>query len=259
MLDDNFLATRQIRPRVFQLTLRAPRSYKNPDPVPTQVPDRYTAYINTSLEYAKRVSGSKFFDGRTRSKSTNNVVHHVRQLGGTASNIKDAMLLSLDAFAASADAFPPLKSVVSGLAFLLKQAQLVSKNVEAIYEFHVLVYDIIRKLDPASDELSPSAQQAIRILAEDLEALGKDMVNMAGHNKLLRFIRAQRDSEKLQDFTKRLEQINAAFTRSMLINADTKTTKILACVEPLREDIHRLSTLTRSLAVTLASNKVRPK
>ncbi|VDC06690.1 unnamed protein product [Peniophora sp. CBMAI 1063] len=152
---------------------------------------------------------------------------------------KDILLLSLEGLAQSADAFPPLKSVVGGLLFIMTQVDAVSSNKEQVREIYtqidVFAASLVRAV-PDVTMLSPITQDAIRVLAEDMQAVHQDMEGLARQRVLVRFIRAKRHSSELQNLLKRLDQADASFTRAMLASTDVQNTRILACVQPLRAE-----------------------
>lgn len=111
-------------------------------------------------------------------------LNHVRSARETA---KDVLLLSLDALSESSDVFPPLKSVVGGLRFFARQAevssvsskirymcltyymQLVSDNKEQIRgvyaQIDAFAASLVRAV-PDVTALSPSHEAAICALAQ---------------------------------------------------------------------------------------------
>ena len=94
-------------------------------------------------------------------------------------------------------------------------------------------------------------------------AVRKDMEGMKRQHAFTRFIRAKQHSGLLQTLSKRLDRADASFIvsalplsllacvltvpqRTMLTSADVQHTKILACVQPMRDEVHRLSNWART-------------
>ncbi|KZV70163.1 hypothetical protein PENSPDRAFT_456720 [Peniophora sp. CONT] len=165
--------------------------------------------------------------------------------------VKDSLLLSLTALAESSDSFPPLKSAVGGLLFLVTQVELVAGNKAQVEELYAQIDSFAASLERAIPDvtvLSPTAKSAIRALAEDVQAVCVDMEAIASQRPILRFLRAKRHSGDLQDLIRRLDQANTSFTCTMLTSTETKCTQILSCVEPIQgmqEDVRRLSRWAR--------------
>ncbi|KZV70141.1 hypothetical protein PENSPDRAFT_651787, partial [Peniophora sp. CONT] len=156
---------------------------------------------------------------------------------------KDTLLFGLEALSESADAFGPLKSVVGGLLFFAKQADLVSGNKEQISDVYVQIDAMVASLAraiPDVTELSPVAKEAIRTLAEDIHAVCTDMEGVSRQRWSMRFIRARQHSDRLDSLVKRLNKADACFMRTIATSTEMKSTQILACVQPLREEVHRL-------------------
>ncbi|VDB96250.1 unnamed protein product [Peniophora sp. CBMAI 1063] len=161
----------------------------------------------------------------------------------TRAATKDTFLLGLEALAESADAFPPLKSAVCGLLFFVRQADIVSGNKEQIADMRAqidaMVVSIVRAIPDVTD-MSPVAQEAVRALAMDVQAVYTEIEALVRQRGFLRFIRARQHSSRLERLTKRLAAVDATFTRTMLTSTEMKSTQILACVQPLREEVHSL-------------------
>ncbi|KZV70147.1 hypothetical protein PENSPDRAFT_456275 [Peniophora sp. CONT] len=98
--------------------------------------------------------------------SARSPLHRVKASGAIA---KDALLLSLEGLAQSADAFPPLKSAVGGLLFIVTQIELVSNNKGQIHDIYVQIDGFAESLVRAVPDitlLSPAAKEAIFALAK---------------------------------------------------------------------------------------------
>ncbi|VDB96268.1 unnamed protein product [Peniophora sp. CBMAI 1063] len=156
--------------------------------------------------------------------------------------IKDALLVSLEGLAESADAFPPLKSAIGGLLYLTKQIDLVSNNqsqIEAIYaQINSFTASLAHAVSDATS-LSHVHKDAIRALAGDIRD-----IKVEGKHPIVRFLRAKRHSGDLQDLSRQLDQADASFRRTLLSSTETKCTRILDCVET----IHCLQTEIRELS-----------
>ncbi|KZV70160.1 hypothetical protein PENSPDRAFT_456648 [Peniophora sp. CONT] len=163
---------------------------------------------------------------------------------------KDALLFSLKALAQSADAFPPLKSAVGGLLFVANQIELVSSNKAQIGEIYAQIdafaAALVRAV-PDATALSPALEAAIRALADDVEAVCVDIQPITHQRWAVRFLRAKRHDRQLQDLARRLEQAKNTFLITISTSTEMKTTQILAGVQPLRGELHRLFRLQARL------------
>ncbi|KZV73365.1 hypothetical protein PENSPDRAFT_750114 [Peniophora sp. CONT] len=189
-----------------------------------------------------------------RSSSEAHSPARLSKMKATTTIAKDALLLSLDALSQSADAFPPLKSVVGALLFIATQVEMVSSNKAQAHEIYAEIDRFAASLVRAVPDvtvLSLTAQGAIRALAEDVLAVRKDMEGIERQRLLKRFIRAKRHSAQLQDLLKQLNQADAFFTRTMLTSMDAHNTRILTCVQPLQKEVHRLFIWARFFFCTL--------
>lgn len=97
----------------------------------------------------------------------------------------------------------------------------------------------------------------------DVHAVCTDMQGISRQRWSLRFIRARQYSAQLNSLAKRLDQADACFMvgsilfglffgryyayfafllhqRTIATSTEMKSTQILACVQPLREEVHRL-------------------
>ncbi|KZV62028.1 hypothetical protein PENSPDRAFT_758998 [Peniophora sp. CONT] len=144
---------------------------------------------------------------------------HSRHQSNRRELTKDALLLVLEALVQSADAFPPLKSVVGGLLFFVTQVEMVSSNKEDVQRIYAQIDAMAASLVaaiPDATELSPAAKHAIRALADDVQAVCVDMRTIARQRRLVRFLRAKRNRAQLQGLLKQLEDSNVFFTRTVL-------------------------------------------
>ncbi|VDB96244.1 unnamed protein product [Peniophora sp. CBMAI 1063] len=143
---------------------------------------------------------------------------------------KDTFLLGLEALADSADAFPPLKSAVCGLLFIVKQANMVTTNAQQVTDVYAqidsMAASLVRAI-PDATQLSPTTEVAIRALDEDVRALCADVESIRRQRSPSRFIRARQHASQLDKLSKRLAQADASFTICMLTSTETKTTQIL--------------------------------
>ncbi|VDB96252.1 unnamed protein product [Peniophora sp. CBMAI 1063] len=153
--------------------------------------------------------------------------------------LRDTLVLGLQALAESADVFPPLKSAVCGLLFLSKQIELVTSNKSQIQAVYARIDGFAASLTraiPDATALSPEDEAAIHALAKDVENVCADVRAIASHPSSLRFIRARQHSGDISELMAKLDRANESFTRTIMTSTKMDCTKILACVEPMRED-----------------------
>ncbi|VDC01471.1 unnamed protein product [Peniophora sp. CBMAI 1063] len=166
---------------------------------------------------------------------------------------KDVLLLSLEALAQSADAFPPLKSAVGGLLFLTTQIELVSSNKEQISKIYAQIdafaASLVRAI-PDATALSPAHEAAIRALAEDIQAVSLDIEAIARQRPVKHLFCAKRHSGQLVQLMKRLDQADKSFTRTLLSTVESKVSEIHESVLPLRDEVHRLARIGKYFFLT---------
>ncbi|VDC01470.1 unnamed protein product [Peniophora sp. CBMAI 1063] len=171
-----------------------------------------------------------------RATKSTSALERSSRCGGIA---KDVLLLSLEALAQSADAFPPLKSAVGGLLFLTTQIELVSGNKQQILDIYAQIDAFAASLVhaiPDATRLSPAHEAAIRTLAENIQAVSSDVELIARQRPIARFLRAKHHSARLEQLMKRLDQADKSFTRTMLSTVEIKVSEIHECVLPLRDE-----------------------
>ncbi|VDB96256.1 unnamed protein product [Peniophora sp. CBMAI 1063] len=149
-----------------------------------------------------------------------------------AEDIKEALLFGLEGLSQSADAFPPLKSAVGGLLFIVNQIELVSNNKNQIREIYAQIDGYAASLElavPDVTALSPAGKNAICAFAAIIQAVRRDLDSLVQEKCSWRFLRAKRHSARLQAILRQLDQADASFTRTMLASTDVQNTRILNC------------------------------
>ncbi|VDB87306.1 unnamed protein product [Peniophora sp. CBMAI 1063] len=140
---------------------------------------------------------------------------------------KDAILLVLDAIVRSSDAFPPLKSAASGLLFFATCADMACGNKKQIRDIYKRIHGLAASLKRGTKEgsrITPEHQDAIEVLAADIEALKGDLEGIISERKsrFRRFFSAKRHREELKDVVEQLETSKSNYTTALAtLNAMT--------------------------------------
>ncbi|VDB96247.1 unnamed protein product [Peniophora sp. CBMAI 1063] len=143
---------------------------------------------------------------------------------------KEALLLLLQGLVASADAFPPLKSAVGGLSFVVDQ--LVSSNKTQVLDVYArirIIAESIARAMPVDDTPSPAHEAALRALTSEIEAVCITLRDITHERKhfVKRYICAKLHRAQLQDIVRRLDNADAAFMRTMTSSAEANGAKAL--------------------------------
>ncbi|VDC04906.1 unnamed protein product [Peniophora sp. CBMAI 1063] len=140
---------------------------------------------------------------------------------------KDTLLLVLDAIVQSSDAFPPLKSAASGLLFFATCADTTCGNKKQMRDIYKRIHGLAASLKRGTKEgsrITPEHQDAIEVLAADIEALKGDLEGIISERKsrFKRFFSARRHREELKDVVEQLETSKSNYTTALAtLNAMT--------------------------------------
>ncbi|VDB96264.1 unnamed protein product [Peniophora sp. CBMAI 1063] len=146
---------------------------------------------------------------------------------------KDTLLFGLQVLAESADAFPPLKSLVGGLLSIAGQVELLGSNKSQINEIYAELDAFTTTLArgiPDTNTPSAALKSACQSLAQEVEAICTSMNSIARQRLYRSFLRAKGHSRELQSLARRLNLAHNAFRTTLLISMELKTTLILASV-----------------------------
>ncbi|VDB88459.1 unnamed protein product [Peniophora sp. CBMAI 1063] len=159
----------------------------------------------------------------------------------TKTMAKDILLLALEALASSADAFPPLKSAVGGLLFLIEHADQAAGNRKQIREIYGRVNALITALKPVSVKGSPIVSEhldAFDVLSRAIVLLQEDLGSIVRErkNRFKRYFSARRHRSELQDVIVQLETASTRYTTAVTTITAMTTARILVHVETLTRD-----------------------
>ncbi|VDC04905.1 unnamed protein product [Peniophora sp. CBMAI 1063] len=147
--------------------------------------------------------------------------------GDPATIAKDALLLVLDAIVQSSDAFPPLKSAASGLLFFATCADMACGNKKQIRDMYKRIQGLAASLKRGTKQggpITPEHQDAIEVLATDIESLKGDLEGIISERKsrFKRFFSAKRHRAELKDVVEQLETAKSNYTTALAtLNAVT--------------------------------------
>ncbi|KAI0319549.1 hypothetical protein OF83DRAFT_1082190 [Amylostereum chailletii] len=172
----------------------------------------------------------------------------------TARLTSDTLLCGLEALKESSDAFPPLKSAVCGIMFIVNHAKKSKANkaaVEGIYRRIDEIQDSLVRAVPDVGDLSPAQQRAIEAFDGAVQLVCKEMESMFKQGRLSRFVRAGKHNDKLGEFARRLGDADATFTsspeRTLLQSIDVKANhvevKVARIEDRVEQGLHRLQAL----------------
>ncbi|VDC05444.1 unnamed protein product [Peniophora sp. CBMAI 1063] len=153
-------------------------------------------------------------------------------------NVKDTLLLALEAIARTSDAIPPLKGATNGLLFFVTHADVMFGNRSKIQDIHTRIAGLAAQLEPdimQRNSLARSHQDAIAVLAEDLSTVSTSFGEILRQRKsrFKRYLSAKRHHAELSDMIGRLDQARANFTTAVSTSNAKTNAEVLACVKAI--------------------------
>ncbi|KZV64252.1 hypothetical protein PENSPDRAFT_656726 [Peniophora sp. CONT] len=179
---------------------------------------------------------------------------------------KDALLFVLEAIVQSSDAFGPLKSAASGLLYFVTSAEMASSNKKQVRNIYRRIDGLAASLKRGVQEedlLSPTHQDAIAVLAQDIALLKEDLEDIVEERKsrFKRFFSAKRHRGELQDVIWQLDNARANYTTAIATLNATTNTQVLAHVKAITLVLNANPVLApgtrRADAVSMPSNASR--
>ncbi|KZV68417.1 hypothetical protein PENSPDRAFT_754144 [Peniophora sp. CONT] len=149
---------------------------------------------------------------------------------------KDTLLFVLEGIVQSSDAFPPLKSAASGLLFFATSAEMASSNKKLVRDIYKRIDGLTASLRRGTGTGSPLTlehQEAIKSLADDIEALNEELNDIVAErkNRFKRFFAAKRHRNELQDIVMQLDNTRMNYMMAMATLNATTNANVLAHVQ----------------------------
>ncbi|KAF8216968.1 hypothetical protein K438DRAFT_1798096 [Mycena galopus ATCC 62051] len=173
-------------------------------------------------------------------------------LSRTSSTLPDILWTSVVALKESADAFPPLKSVVGGviaLCDIAERAKHSRAGARAIAYRTKEILDIIADAVPDASEISPSMLLSIERFALLLEEIKGSMEVIVFASGVSRVFHLNRDERVVQDIKTRLDEAYRDFLVSSTLRQEVQQTALAVQQKEMHLKLKMVSATTSNLAL----------
>lgn len=128
----------------------------------------------------------------------------------------------------SADAFPPLKSVVGGVLYIWQLAEQVKSNrkqaealAERAKELVTLVTDLMRLIDNP-ENMPPDMCLALELFASTLTEISTFMEQLSHQKGISRFLDRSKHQEQLSQYALRLSEVERDFQLCSIVRLEQR-------------------------------------
>ncbi|KAI0043442.1 hypothetical protein FA95DRAFT_402841 [Auriscalpium vulgare] len=167
----------------------------------------------------------------------------------------DAAIFALEALSESADGFPPLKSVVGGLIFILKHSETMNSNKGEARRIEERIDHISALLEyavPDATDVSPPVVLAIQALDRSLQHINEQLSGIRTTGRVLRFLRARMNEEHLREFHRQLDEAIADLHTAVSISLEKRSIQTNIKLDAVHGEIQaQFSTFRKDALVTL--------
>ncbi|KAI0052755.1 hypothetical protein FA95DRAFT_1553014 [Auriscalpium vulgare] len=140
----------------------------------------------------------------------------------------DAAFLALEALRESADVFPPLKSAVGGLMFLLSISRTLSSNKDEARHIADRVDHISALLEhavPDATNISAPVRIAIDVFDRSLHRINEEVSDICMTGRAIRIIHGRKTEARLQRFHRQLDEAIVAFIMAVSVSLEQRSTQ----------------------------------
>jgi len=176
------------------------------------------------------------------------------QNSSKASTLPDVLWTSLYALKESADAFPPLKSAVSGVVALCEIAERAKHSKSDACDVALRtkeIVDVIADAVPDGSDIPPPMLRSIERFTVTLDEIRSSMEAIALTRGLSRFVHLRDNESTVQNIKARLDDEYRDFLASSTLRVEVQQTTIAAqIVRHTQQQIQAHSDLKKVSAVT---------